>query len=148
MDVRRRRSFLAVIPMALVVGIGISRAYTTPAPTGGAIVAPIGRSATIAAAPARADAENTFIVAGIHATALRILSQSLDMAMGITSYVASPLGDGKWRVANVEVPMVGRWGIEVQARRNRSWVTVGEIAYYVPFTGPMQLVRAKQTKRP
>lgn len=146
MNITRRRSFLVIIPIAMVVGIGISQAHTTPASTGGAIVAPIGRSATIAAAPGRADAENTFIVAGFSATALRLLSQSLDMPMGITPYVASPLGDGRWGMVNVEAPMVGRWSIEVQARRNQSWVRVGEVAYNVPFTGTMQLVGTKRTK--
>jgi hypothetical protein len=127
-------------PTAVVVGIALACLHAASASTGGALVARIDQSTTISVAPGRADAENTFIVSGVTAPAVRILSSSLDMHMGITSYLGRPLGAGRWRVAKVEVPMVGRWGIEVQARRNRTWVTVGEVAYQVPFTGRMHLM--------
>ncbi len=131
--------FLLVLLIVPSMGAGLSHFHTTAASSTAALVASIGRSAIISAAPGRADAENTFIVVGVPATAVRILSRSLDMPMGTTSYAAVPLGAGRWRLVNVEVPMVGRWGIEVQAQRNRSWIKVGEIAYQVPFTGRMNL---------
>src|SRR5690348_5555102 len=130
-----RWSLVVILPLVLAVAAGLSRTSATTTPTGAVIVAHVARSASITAAPGRADAENTFIVGGIHASAVRILSRSLDMNMGITPYAASPLGDGRWQIANAEVPMVGRWGIEVQAQRNGAWATVGKVAYYVPFTG-------------
>jgi hypothetical protein len=86
------------------------------------------------------DAENTFVVTGIRSTAVRLLSQSLDMNMGITPYVASPVGNGRWRIVDAEAPMVGRWGITVQVQRDGAWVAVGQVAYSVPFTGRMHRV--------
>lgn len=138
MNVTWRWSLLVIIPIVLVVDSGLFRLSTAPGDS--AIVASIGQSATISASPGRADAENTFIIGGVSATALRLISRSLDMDMGVTPYLASPLGNGRWRVINVEVPMVGHWGIEVQARHNRSWTVVGKIVYDVPFTGTMRLV--------
>jgi hypothetical protein len=137
-----RWSVLAVLPLGLTVFAGLSRTHATPRSAVAAIVAPIGRSVTIAAAPGRADAENTFIVSGIQGTALRLLSRSLDMDMGIARYAATPLGNGRWQVSGAEVPMVGRWGITVQVQRNGAWVTVGQVTYAVPFTGMMRLVAA------
>jgi hypothetical protein len=67
------------------------------------------------------------------------------MNMGITRYAARSLGAGRWQITNAEVPMVGRWGIEVQARRNGSWATVGKVGYYVPFTGTMHLLDQAQS---
>ncbi len=136
----KRRWLLPAIPLIFIVaGTGLSRLHAAPTSYSGAIAITIGRSATISVAPGRADAENTFMVGGITAPAVRILSRSLGMAMGVTTYTGAPMGDGRWRVSNVEVPMVGRWGIEVQARNNRTWVTVGDIVYQVPFTGRMSL---------
>lgn len=145
MNWRYRWLLLVTLPLVLVVGVGLSRTGATITPTGAAIVAYMGRSATISAAPGRADAENTFLVGGLQAPAVRLLSRSLDMNMGTTAYAAHPLGDGRWQVVNAEVPMVGRWGIEVQAQRNGSWATVGTVAYSVPFTGTMHLLDHTQT---
>ncbi|MGH2390710.1 MAG: hypothetical protein ACRDIE_21120 [Chloroflexota bacterium] len=148
-----RWSLLVIIPFilataALATAAGLSRARATATPNRTAIVAHVGRSVTISVAPGRADAENTFIVEGIRASAVRILSRSLDMRMGTTSYAAGRLGEGQWRIVNAEVPMVGRWGIEVQAQRDGAWTTVGKIAYYVPFTGMMhQLARPENPGR-
>jgi hypothetical protein len=142
-NVTYKVAILGLLPIILVMStVLVSHLRATPASHSDAIVASIGQSAMISAMPGRADAENTFIVGGISATGLRLLSRSLDMNMGITSYVAKPVGAGRWQVTNIEVPMVGRWGIEVQAWRQQTWVTVGDIAYDVPFTGQMRLVRS------
>jgi hypothetical protein len=139
MNSKHRWTLFVILPLILAVVAGLSRTHATTTATD-SVVARIAQSATISAAPGRVDAENTFIVTGIQATAVRILSRSLDMNMGIIPYMAKPLDSGRWRIVNVEVPMVGRWGVEVQARHNRAWMTVGEVAYYVPFTGRMHLL--------
>ncbi len=130
---------LASLPLVLVAVAGLSRVRATT-PTIAAITASLSPSATLAAAPGRADAENTFVVAGIQGAAVRLLSRSLDMHMGTTPYAASRLGKGRWQVVNAEAPMVGRWGITVQVERDSAWITVGAVAYSVPFTGTMHLV--------
>ena len=134
-----RWSLLAILALVLVALASLTRTHATSSPTDTAIVARLDRSMTLTAAPGRADAENIFIVSGIRASAVRILSRSLDMNMGSTSYVASSLGRGQWRVLNAEVPMVGRWGIQVQAWRKGAWISVGQVAYDVPLTGAMHL---------
>jgi hypothetical protein len=140
MNATWRWSVLVSMLLVLAVSVGLARTHATSRPTVAAIMATINRSATIAVLPGRADAENTFIVAGTQGAAVRLISRSLDMNMGTTTYAASRLADGRWQVANVEVPMVGRWGITVQVQPNGAWVTVGEVAYSVPFTGTMHLV--------
>jgi hypothetical protein len=140
MKVRSRRSLLVIPPIVVVVGITLACLHAASASTSGALVVRIDQSTTISVAPGRADAENTFIVSGVTAPAVRILSSSLDMNMGSTSYTGGPLDKGRWQVVNVEVPMVGRWAIKVQVRHDRTWVTVGEVTYQVPFTGRMHLI--------
>jgi hypothetical protein len=134
------RPILAGLPFVLVVVGVLSHLYAPAASSITTIVAPLNSSATIAATPGRADAENTFIVSDVQGAAVRLLSRSLDMNMGTTPYAARRLGEGLWQVVNAEVPMVGRWGITVQARLNGTWVTVGSVSYAVPFTGTMRLV--------
>ena len=134
-----RWSPLLSLPLVLAALVNLTHTHATTRPTGTTIVARVDRSITITAAPGRADAENIFIIGGIRTSAVRILSRSLDMNMGITPYVASPLGHGQWQVVNAEVPMVGRWGIQVQAWRKGAWISVGQVAYDVPLTGAMHL---------
>jgi hypothetical protein len=141
---KHRWSLLAVVLLLLVIAANLSRTRATATPGRAGIMAHLGRSLTISAAPGRADAENTFILGGIQAPKVRILSQSLDMNMTIIQYAADPLGGGRWRIVNVEVPMVGHWGITVQTRCTGAWVTVGKVAYNVPFTGRMHLADRNQ----
>jgi len=138
---------LIILPIGMAVFAGLSRVHDPTPPTTAPSVASIDGSATVAVAPGRADAENTFIVEGIQAGTVRILSRSLDMNMGVIAYPASPLGHGQWKIINVEVPMVGRWSVGVQAWRDSAWVTVGNVAYSVPFTGTMHLLAGGQTRR-
>ncbi|HKO23617.1 MAG TPA: CopD family protein, partial [Chloroflexota bacterium] len=95
---------------------------------------------TITVAPGRISAPNTFTITGVRAPAVRLLSQSLDMNMGIIPYLATPLGGGSWRVGNVYAPMNGRWGLTVQARKGGAWTTLRRFVYQVPLSGPMRLL--------
>ena len=140
MNAPYRWALLASLPLIVAAFVSLTHTYATTKPGGSTIVARIGRSLTLTAAPGRADAENTFLVGGMRTSAVRLLSRSLDMNMGITPYVARPLGEGRWQVSNAEVPMVGRWGIQVQAWRKGAWISVGQVTYDVPFTGTMRLV--------
>lgn len=142
-----RYSLLAILALIPLVYVGFMHVQAAATPVHAAIAAPLAPGATIAAQPGRADSENTFVVESIQARAVRLLSRSLDMNMGTTAYMASPLPQGAWQVINVEVPMIGRWGIEVQARRGGVWVTVGTVAYDVPFSGTMQLIHPGQGTR-
>ena len=135
-----RWSLLAILALVLVALAGLIRTHAAGSPAAAAIVARLDRSLTLTAAPGQADAENLFLVSGIRASAVRIVSRSLDMNMGSTVYVARSLGHGQWRVLNAEVPMVGRWGIQVQAWRKGAWISLGQVAYQVPFTGTMHLL--------
>jgi hypothetical protein len=131
---------LVALPLLVIAAFaGLARSHATSTPGATAIVARI-ESATISASPGRVDAENTFVVDGVRASSVRMLSRSLDMNMGVTPYAARPLGADRWQVINAEVPMVGRWGIEIQALRTHGWVTVAKVAYYVPMTGTMHLL--------
>jgi hypothetical protein len=95
---------------------------------------------TITVAPGRISAPNTFTITGVRAPAVRLLSQSLDMNMGIIPYPATPLGGGRWRVGNAYAPMEGRWGLTVQAQKNGAWTTLRQFVYQVPLSGPMRLL--------
>ncbi|HWE60494.1 MAG TPA: CopD family protein [Chloroflexota bacterium] len=104
---------------------------------------------TISATPGLVTTPNTFTLGGIQqASAVRILSQSLDMNMGILPYPATSLGGGRWRVSNVFAPMNGRWGVTIQAQRNGSWITLRQVTYYVPLAGTMRLLTPRTGTNP
>jgi hypothetical protein len=93
---------------------------------------------TITVDPGQISAPNTFTLTGVRAPAVRLLSQSLDMNMGLIPYPATPLGGGRWRVGNVYAPMNGRWGLTVQVRTGGAWTTLRQFVYQVPLSGPMR----------
>jgi YVTN family beta-propeller protein len=126
------------VPFAFIVGPGASFVAT------GANAA----SVTISATPGTVDAPNTFILGGIQASVVRLLSQSLDMDMGVVPYPATALGGGRWRASDVYAPMNGRWGITIQAQRNGSWLTLRQVVYYVPLSGKMRLLTAQTGTNP
>jgi len=109
-----------------------------------------GQSAvSISAMPGLLSAPNTFTLSGIgQASAVRLLSQSLDMDMGIIPYPARSLGNGRWQVSNAYAPMNGRWGITIQAQRSGSWVTLRQVAYEVPLSGTMRLLTPQTGPNP
>jgi hypothetical protein len=92
---------------------------------------------TIAVTPGRLSAPNTFTITGVRAPAVRLLSRSLDMNMGIIPYPATPLGGGRWRVGNVYAPMNGRWSLTVQVHNDGAWTTLRQFVYQVPLSGRM-----------
>jgi len=95
---------------------------------------------SLAIAPGLLSAPNTVTIAGVQASAVRLLSQSLDMLMGSIPYDTTPLGGGRWRVSNLFAPMNGRWALTVQARRDGGWITVRRVVYQVPLSGTMRLL--------
>jgi copper transport protein len=95
---------------------------------------------TITVDPGQISAPNTFTITGVQASAVRLLSQSLDMNMGIIPYPATSLGGGRWRVGNAYAPMNGRWSLTVQAQKGGSWTTLRQFVYQVPLSGLMHLL--------
>jgi len=89
-------------------------------------------------APGLLSAPNTVTIAGVRASAVRLLSQSLDMRMGSIPYNTTPLGGGRWQAHNLFAPMNGRWALTVQARRDGGWITVRRVVYQVPLSGAMR----------
>jgi copper transport protein len=118
------------LAFAFTVGPGAS--FLAPGLKPGAV--------TISVSPGRIAAPNTFTVAGLGAPAVRLLSQSLDMNMGILTYQATSLGHGRWRVDNVFAPMQGHWGLTVQAQHGGGWTSVRQFVYNLPLSGPMHLL--------
>ena len=116
------------LPFTFTVGPGASFLAPGTNPNG----------VTLAVAPALITAPNTFTITGLQAQAVRLLSQSLDMNMGILPYSAQALGGGRWRVSGLYAPMNGRWGLTVQVRQNGIWSSVRQFAYYVPLSGKMR----------
>ncbi len=104
---------------------------------------------SIVATPGLISAPNTFTLGGIgQASAVRMLSQSLDMDMGVLTYPATALGGGRWVVRDAFAPMNGRWGLTIQAQRSGAWVTLRQFTYYVPLSGPMHLLTAQTGTNP
>ncbi len=95
---------------------------------------------TIAVAPGLLSAPNTFTITGVSAPAVRLLSRSLDMSMGVLPYNAVALGGGRWRARNLFAPMNGRWSLTVQARHAGAWTDVRQFVYQVPLRGAMRLL--------
>jgi YVTN family beta-propeller protein len=96
----------------------------------------------LAVTPGRLSTANTFTITGLQAGAVRLLSQSLDMNMGILPYDATALGHGHWQVPGLFAPMQGRWGLSVQTRHGAAWTTVRQFVYQVPLTGSMRPLTA------
>lgn len=109
---------------------------------GAAFMVPAGNAAavTIAVTPGRIAAPNTFTITGVQAPAVRLLSESLDMNMGVLPYLAAKVGPTTWRVSGVYAPMNGRWGLTVQEQSNGAWVSVRQFVYNVPLSGAMRLL--------
>ncbi len=118
------------LPFTFTVGPGA--AFVAPGQNPDAV--------TIAVAPGLLSAPNTFTIAGVNAPAVRLLSQSLDMNMGVLPYPAVSLGGGRWRARNLFAPMNGRWSLTVQARRAGAWADVRQFVYQVPLRGAMRLL--------
>jgi len=118
------------LPFTFTVGPGA--AFVAPGQNPDAV--------TIAVAPGLLSAPNTFTIAGVNAPAVRLLSQSLDMNMGVLPYPAVSLGGGRWRARNLFAPMNGRWSLTVQERRAGAWVTLRQFVYQVPLRGAMRLL--------
>ena len=118
------------LPFTFTVGPGA--AFLTPGLTPTAVM--------MAVSPGLMIALNTITVTGVHAPAVRLLSQSLDMQMGIQSYPATSLGQGRWQATKVVPLMVGRWGFTVQAWQDRTWISLRQFAYQVPYNGSMRLL--------
>ncbi len=119
--------------------IGPDAAFLTPGSG-----SPSGRI-TISVAPGLLTAANTFTIGGVRGAGVRVLSQSLNMRMGVIPYLATPLGGDRWRLAGVYPPMNGRWEVTVQAQTgaNGPWTTVGRYVYQVPVSGPMRLISSR-----
>lgn len=118
------------LPFTFTVGPGA--AFLAPGLNPAAIV--------IAVSPGLITTRNTITVTGVKAPAVRLLSQSLDMQMGIQTYPATSLGTGRWSVTGVAPLMLGRWGFTVQARQGSAWVSLRQFVYQVPYDGPMHLL--------
>ncbi len=99
--------------------------------------------------PGLISAPNSFTLTGIgQAAAVRLLSQSLDMDMGVLTLPATPQGGGRWAVHNAFAPMNGRWGLTIQAERAGAWVTLNQVTYYVPLSGSMRLLTPRTGTNP
>jgi YVTN family beta-propeller protein len=120
------------VPFTFTVGAGAT--FLTPGLNPTAV--------TIQAAPGLLSAANTLTVRGVQGKGVRLLSQSLDMNMGILPYAATALGAGRWQVRNAFAPMNGRWGltVQVQAQQDGPWTTLRQFVYQVPLSGPMRLL--------
>jgi len=125
--------------LSFTFSIGPGAAFLTPGSG-----SPSGRIA-ISVAPGLLTAANTFTISGVRAGAVRVLSQSLDMRMGVIPYLATALGGDRWRLAGVYAPMNGRWELTVQAQTgaNGPWTTAGRYVYQVPISGPMRLISSR-----
>lgn len=126
------------LPFTFTVGPGA--AFLAPGVTPAAV--------TISVTPGRLGVANIVTVSGLPALAVRLLSQSLDMAMGTLPYATAPLGAGRWRVGNVYAPMNGRWGLTVQAQHAGAWATVRQFVYDVPLQGTMRLLTPQGGRSP
>lgn len=118
---------MVVVAAVVVVVIRLS---------GGGASAPV----TLAVEPGRLSAPNTITIGGLQAQTVRLLSQSLDMDMGVLSYPATALGSGRWQVQGAFAPMQGRWSLSVQAAQGAAWATEGRFVYQVPLSGSMRLL--------
>ena len=107
--------------------------------------APIkGSVVSLTISPGRLGVPNTIIATGVYATEMQLLSESLDMPMGVLPYVAAALGRGRWLVNHVYVPMDGRWALTVQIQRDGKWILLRRFIYQVPRTG---MIRSLTTER-
>jgi hypothetical protein len=106
------------------------------------------QAVAIAVTPGRIGAPNTVTITGVRAPAVRLLSRSLDMTMGITPYPATALGGGRWQVHNVYAPMNGRWSLTVQVQTDGAWTTLRQFVYQVPMRGPMRLLTPQSSGAP
>jgi len=94
----------------------------------------------IAISPGRLDSTNTLTLSHLVAASVQLLSQSLDMDMGVESVPMLDLGHGSWTASGVYAPMEGRWGLTVQVQVAGSWTSVRQFVYQVPLSGPIRLL--------
>lgn len=96
----------------------------------------------ITVSPGQPQSPNTFTLSGVPASGVRLLSESLDMDMGIITLPARALGNGRWQVTNAYAPMNGHWGLIVQAAQvgNSNWATLRQFEYLVPLQGTLKLL--------
>jgi YVTN family beta-propeller protein len=142
----------AVLLAAALIGRTLAPVATAPAAPVPAprVRAPLAGAAAIGAPqvlPGRLGVANTVLVDGVHAAALRLASESLDMRMGRVLYAASSLGNGRWRATNVYPPMNGHWALTVQVVRPGGWVALHRFIYQVPLQGTLHLL-ASAVRRP
>jgi len=118
------------VPFTFTVGPGA--AFTAPPQNAAAI--------TLRITPGQLAVANTVLVTGVQASALRLVSDDLDMPMGSMPYPATALGGGQWRVASVYPMMNGRWALTVEVERQGAWVALRRFIYTVPLHGPIRLL--------
>ncbi len=104
-----------------------------------------GNVVSLTISPGRLGVPNTIIATGVHATEMQLLSESLDMPMGVLPYVAAPLGRGRWLVNHVYVPMDGRWALTVQIQRDGKWILLRRFIYQVPRKGLIHSLTTERT---
>lgn len=122
----------------------ITQPFTFTVGPGAAFVtrAPSSPSTSLTIAPGLIGHANTLTVAGVQGVAVRVLSQSLGMVMGIVPYVAVSDGDGRWRISGLYAPMIGRWKltVQVQTHTGAPWATARQAVYNVPAQGSFTLL--------
>jgi len=118
--------------------------FTFTAGPGAAFIEPGRNPAAVALRidPGRLGVPNTVTITGVRASGVRLLSETLDMRMGILPYTAVSLGAGRWRAGMVYPLMSGRWALTVQARRGGAWVSLRRFVYQVPTSGAIRLLDA------
>lgn len=112
-----------LLPFVFIIGAGA----TFPPPG----LSPL--SVTLWMSPQRHSAASALTIMGVHASAVRVVVQPMEMRamrMSAIVYPASDSGRGNWRIANVVFPLPGHWNLTVEARSGGVWIALRQFMYH------------------